>query len=126
MSSPPQIDGFSSWIRLGIGTLIAVIGGNGIWAVVVVLPAVQREFEIDRSLASMPYSLTMVGFGLGNLMVGKMVDRFGLAIPMAVSAVLMGNGLSAGVIFRRYLSLHIDPRFFHRDWSIGLFWPLHG
>ena len=59
---------------------------------VVVLPAVQREFEIDRSLASMPYSLTMVGFGLGNLMVGKMVDRFGLAIPMAVSAVLMGTG----------------------------------
>ena len=92
MSSPPQIDGFASWIRLGIGTLIAVIGGNGIWAVVVVLPAVQREFEIDRSLASMPYSLTMVGFGLGNLMVGKMVDRFGLAIPMAASAVLMGTG----------------------------------
>ena len=82
MSSQPQIDGFASWIRLGIGTLIAVIGGNGIWAVVVVLPSVQREFEIDRSLASMPYSLTMVGFGLGNLMVGKMVDRFGLAIPM--------------------------------------------
>ena len=37
-----------------------------------------------------------------------------------------GNGLSAGVIFRRYLSLHIDPGVFHRDRSIGLFWPLHG
>ena len=37
-----------------------------------------------------------------------------------------GNWLSAGVIFRRYLSLHIDPGVFHRDWSIGLFWPLHG
>ena len=37
-----------------------------------------------------------------------------------------GNWLSAGVIFRRNLSLHFDPEFFHRDWSIGLFWSLHG
>ena len=40
--------------------------------------------------------------------------------------IVDGNGLSVGVIFRRYLSLHFDPGFFHRDWSIGLFWPLHG
>ena len=37
-----------------------------------------------------------------------------------------GNGLSAGIIFRGYLSLHIDPGVFHRDRGIGLFWPLHG
>lgn len=92
MSSTSEIDQLSSWIRLAIGTLVAVIGTNGIWAVVIVLPAVQREFEVDRSMASLPYSMTMVGFGIGNILVGKMVDRFGLAIPVGFSGVLMSLG----------------------------------
>ena len=69
-----------------------MIGTNGIWAVVIVLPAVQKDFEVDRSLASLPFSMTMIGFGLGNIVVGKMVDRFGLAIPIAISGVMMGLG----------------------------------
>ena len=92
MSQSSDIDRISSWIRLAIGTLVAVIGTNGIWAVVIVLPALQKDFEVDRSLASLPFSMTMIGFGLGNIVVGKIVDRFGLAIPIAISGVIMGLG----------------------------------
>jgi MFS family permease len=36
--------------------------------------------------------MTMVGFGIGNILVGKTVDRFGLAIPVGFSGVLMSFG----------------------------------
>ncbi|TIT89798.1 MAG: MFS transporter, partial [Mesorhizobium sp.] len=40
------IDSFYAWMRLGISLLLATIGGAGMWAVVVVLPAVQAEFGV--------------------------------------------------------------------------------
>ncbi len=64
------------------------------WSVIVVLPAVQQEFGVDRAGASFPYSMTMVGFALGNVFVGRVVDRMGLARPMA---------LSGGVLAASYL-----------------------
>ncbi|TIM17218.1 MAG: MFS transporter, partial [Mesorhizobium sp.] len=42
-------------MRLGISMLLSTIGGVGMWAVVVVLPAMQAEFGVDRAAASMPY-----------------------------------------------------------------------
>ena len=92
MTSSFQTDSFPSWLRLVLGTLTAIIGTNGIWAVIIVLPAVQQEFGVDRSVASLPYSMTMIGFAVGNVLAGKAVDRFGLALPMAVSSVLMSLG----------------------------------
>ena len=92
MTSSFQTDSFASWLRLVLGTLTAIIGTNGIWTVIIVLPAVQQEFGVDRSVASLPYSTTMIGFALGNVLAGKVVDRFGLALPMAVSSVLMSLG----------------------------------
>ncbi|TIY03829.1 MAG: MFS transporter, partial [Mesorhizobium sp.] len=38
--SSPGIDSAYAWMRLGISMLLATIGGVGMWAVVVVLPAV--------------------------------------------------------------------------------------
>jgi hypothetical protein len=42
-----------SWTRLGITLLIATIGNVGMWAIVVILPAVQAEFAVDRADASL-------------------------------------------------------------------------
>ncbi|TIX32099.1 MAG: MFS transporter, partial [Mesorhizobium sp.] len=50
----PGIDSAYAWIRLAISVVLATIGGVGMWAVVVVLPAVQAEFGVDRAAASMP------------------------------------------------------------------------
>ena len=57
-----DIDGFAAWMRLGAALLIGTLGGVGMWSVVVVLPAVQAEFGVDRGAASLPYSLTMIGY----------------------------------------------------------------
>lgn len=81
-----------SWIRLFITLMVAVFGSVGIWAIVVVMPFIQREFGIDRADASLPYTMTMVGFAFGNLLIGRAVDRFGVSICL----ILAASGLAAG------------------------------
>jgi len=87
-----DIDGNYAWFRLGITVLLGLIGGVGTWAVVVVLPAVQAEFGIARAEASMPYTATMVGFALGNVLIGRAIDRHGFWRPALATAVLLGAG----------------------------------
>jgi MFS family permease len=92
-SASPGIDSSYAWMRLAISVLLATIGAVGMWAVVVVLPAVQAEFGVDRAAASMPYTATMVGFAAGNVLVGRAVDRMGYWIPALVSSVALSAGL---------------------------------
>lgn len=83
------IDSRYAWMRLVISVLIATIGSVGMWSVVVVLPAVQAEFAVDRSVASLPYTMTMVGFAVGNVWLGRIVDRAGIFLPLAGVAVAL-------------------------------------
>jgi len=91
------IDGPQAWARLAVSMLLATIGGAGMWAVIVVLPAVQAEFGVDRAGASVPYTATMVGFALGNVLVGRAIDRIGYWMPALASAFALaaGFGLAA-------------------------------
>ncbi|RUU52458.1 MFS transporter, partial [Mesorhizobium sp. M7A.T.Ca.TU.009.01.1.1] len=82
-----------AWMRLAISMLLATIGAVGMWAVVVVLPAVQAEFGVDRAAASMPYTATMVGFAAGNVLVGRAIDRMGYWIPALLSSIALSAGL---------------------------------
>lgn len=86
------VDSGYAWARLGLSMFLATIGGAGMWSVVVVLPAVEREFGVDRADASLPYTATMIGFALGNLFIGRFVDRFGVMVPLALASVLLGSG----------------------------------
>lgn len=90
LTSP--VDGPYSWFRLAVSMLIAAIGGIGMWAYVLVLPAVEADFDVDRAGASLPFTLTMVGFAFGNFMFGRLVDRVGIVPPMIIGAVALGAG----------------------------------
>ncbi len=90
MSDP--LDSRYSWARLGLSLAIATIGNVGMWSIVVVMPAVQAEFGISRGGASLPYALTMLGFALGNLIIGRAVDRHGVAGVLAAAALVSGAG----------------------------------
>ena len=81
-----DIDGRYAWTRLFVSVLIATIGSVGMWSVIVVLPAVQAEFGVDRGVASLPYTATMIGFAFGNVMIGRFVDRAGILLPVMVAA----------------------------------------
>jgi MFS family permease len=93
MSPDPHApDGPYAYRRLGLSLLIATIVGVGMWAVIVVLPAVQREFGVDRAAASLPYTLMMFGIAFGTLVLGRMADRAGITTPLMIAATTLGLG----------------------------------
>ncbi|HEY8383999.1 MAG TPA: MFS transporter [Microvirga sp.] len=92
MITAPQADSPASWRRLALAILLSTIGGVGMWSVVVVLPAVQADFGVARAGASLPYSLTMLGFAFGGVLMGRLADRFGVAVPVGIGAVALGLG----------------------------------
>ena len=91
-----------SWFRLSISLLLATLGGIGLWAPVVALPTVQAEFGVDRAGAAIPYTLTMIGFGLGGLVMGRMADRFGIMVPMFLGTLCLAFGFVAATYAPSY------------------------
>ncbi|MCU0938833.1 MAG: MFS transporter [Burkholderiaceae bacterium] len=89
------IDSRTAWWRLAVALAVSTVGGVGMWSVVVALPAVQAEFGVDRASASLPYTLTMVGFGLGGILMGRLTDRFGVARPLAGATLALALGYIA-------------------------------
>jgi MFS family permease len=81
-----------AWYRLLAALLLAGIGGVGMWSVIVALPAVQAEFAVARSAATLPYTVTMISFGFGGIFMGRLSDRFGIFVPVVAGTI----GLSLG------------------------------
>ena len=57
-------------MRLAVALVLGTIGSVGMWSFVVALPAVQADFGIARGEASLPFTLTMFGFGIGGIVMG--------------------------------------------------------
>ena len=85
-------DSRQAWLRLCVSLGLMTIGASGMYVVSVVLPAIQADFGVDRSAASMPYTMMMIGFGVGGLIMGRLADRFGIVVPSAIGAVGLGLG----------------------------------
>jgi len=86
------VDSRYAWTRLVLALVLSTIGGVGMWSVVVALPAVQAEFGVARADASLPYTLTMLGFGAGGIVLGRMTDRFGILPPVIIGIVCLTLG----------------------------------
>ena len=80
-------------LRLAAALLLMTIGGAGMYAMAVALAPIQAEFGIDRASASLPYTLTMVGFGIGGVLMGRLSDRFGVIVPALIGGTCLGIGL---------------------------------
>jgi MFS family permease len=94
-ASAKEIESPYAWLRLAVSLVLMTIGGSGMYSVTVVLPRIQQDFGIDRGAASLPYTLTMVGFGLGGILMGRLADRFGVLVPVGLGAVGLGAGFVA-------------------------------
>ena len=81
-----------AWARLFAALTLSAIGGVGMWSVIVVLPAIQAEFGIARSAASLPYTATMLCFGFGGILMGRLSDRLGIFIPVAAGTIVLALG----------------------------------
>jgi len=81
-----------AWLRLLVSLALMTIGGSGMYAITVVLPRIQQAFGVGRSEASFPYAMTLVGFGIGGILMGKLADRFGVMVPVLLGGVALGSG----------------------------------
>ncbi|HYI06120.1 MAG TPA: MFS transporter, partial [Reyranella sp.] len=92
-----DIDSRHAWTRLGVALALGTVGSVGMWSFVVALPAVQADFGIARGEASLPFTLTMIGFGVGGIVMGRLADKFGVVRPLliGIAALVAGYLLSA-------------------------------
>jgi MFS family permease len=87
-----EVESTSAWMRLAVTLMLSTIGGVGMWSVVVALPTVQAEFGVARAAASLPYTLTMIFFGLAGIGMGRLSDRYGVMLPVIIGTVLLALG----------------------------------
>jgi MFS family permease len=45
---------------------------------------------VARADASLPYTLAMIGFGAGTVIIGRLVDRLGIVLPLVGGTLLLG------------------------------------
>jgi MFS family permease len=84
-------------MRLTAAMVLGTIGSVGMWSVPVALPAVQADFGVARGDASLPFTLAMLGFAFGGVVMGRLSDRLGIVPPVAAGAVAVSLGyLAAG------------------------------
>ena len=103
MSLSHAADSRYAWTRLAITLLLMTLGSSAMYVVSVVLPAVQAEFGVARADASLPYTLLMLGFGIGGVLMGRLADRFGVMPVLLLGASGLGlgfvaAGLSDGIV----------------------------
>jgi MFS family permease len=93
-ADPSLIDSRYAAMRLLVVLAVATLGNAGMYVLAVVLPTIQAEFGTDRAQASLPYTLTMIGFGVGGLLCGRWADRFGVGRVVLIGAA----GTAAGFV----------------------------
>jgi len=94
----PRPDSSYAWLRLVLALGISTIAGVGMWAVVVVLPDIQSEFGVARGAASLPYTVMMLGFAFGTIVLGQMSDRTGIVVPIIIAGVSLGAGFGLAAL----------------------------
>ncbi len=84
-----MLDSGYSWVRLSVSLVLTTIGCAGMYLCMVGVPAYQSDFGVTRADASLPFTLVMLGFGVGGIVIGRLVDRFGIVRPLSASVMLL-------------------------------------
>ena len=90
-----EVDSRYAWWRLAVSVVISTLGGVGMWAVVVALPAIQTDFGVTRADVSLSYTATMLGFGIGSIALGRLIDTRGAVVTVVLSTLLLAAGFAA-------------------------------
>jgi MFS family permease len=89
------VDSAAAWLRLTVATVLSTVGGVGMWSFMVALPSLQTDFGATRADASLPFTMVMFGFAGGGILMGRLADRYGIAVPLAVGTLALSAGYVA-------------------------------
>jgi MFS family permease len=88
-------DSSAAWLRLLVAMALSTIGGVGMWSIMVALPTIQADFGVSRADAALPFTMVMFGFAGGGVLMGRLADRFGIAVPLALGTLAVSAGYLA-------------------------------
>jgi MFS family permease len=95
MHRTAAIDSSYAWVRLAAALALTTVGSAGMYITMVGLTAVQADFDVSRGSASLPYMMVMLGFGVGGIVIGWAVDRYGIVRPLAVCTFALAATFAA-------------------------------
>jgi MFS family permease len=87
-----EVESGYAWMRLLAALLISTIGGGAMYGMGVMLPPIQAEFGVTRAAASLPYTVTFIGFAIGGILMGRLADRFGVFVPVVCGTLAVCAG----------------------------------
>ena len=80
-------------VRLFASLLLMAVAGSAMYAAILVLEPAAEEFGTGRGAGSMPYTLFMIGFATGGVIMGRLADRFGIIAPALLASLCLPAGL---------------------------------
>lgn len=89
--APPSM--LYPWLRAFASLALSTLGGAGLYAGIVSLKHVAADFDVSRSDVSLAYAATMLGFGVGGILMGWLSDRVGVMWPAILGAGCLTIGL---------------------------------
>ena len=63
-----------------------------------VMPAIQKEFDTDRATTSISYVTLRIGFAFGNMYMGRLADRYGISKTLIISAVVNASAFGLAML----------------------------
>ena len=81
-----------AYLRLATALTLMTVSGVGMYAIVVALKPIAIEFGTTRSAASIAYAVTMIGFGLGGIVMARWSDRVGVMWPCLTGSFMLALG----------------------------------
>ena len=95
------------WIPLLGGVLGSTTCGSLLYAWSVFIKPLSAEFGWSRADISLAYSICLLVFGLTTFVAGKMSDKYGPRVVVAVGAVILGVGFAAAGFIQSKVQLYL-------------------
>ena len=114
-------DSKQAWLRLIIIFTMSVIGTAGMWSVVIIMPNIQNEFELDRAASTYPYVATMFGYGRQRNNWSH-VDKIGIRKPIIFALILLVSSYLFSVLATNVFGYHNSV--FFRFFCCSFFGPM--
>jgi MFS family permease len=91
-TATPSIERPYGWIVVVTSLALMTIGAGSQFAIVVALKPIAGEFGWPRQVPSLAYGLSLIGMGVGGMVMGRWSDRVGMALPAAVGILAVAAG----------------------------------
>lgn len=80
------------YVVLAGSVWVLLVTAGGMFLIVVSLKDMATDFGWPRAVPSLGYSLQFIGSGLGGLVMGYVLDRFGFGVTATIGTTMIGSG----------------------------------